>query len=206
MIKKKYFFSTLAVSVILLGGTVLAQVQPTNKELLVQGSTNLKENLLNKPVEKTATIEINDTKNNKKVTITSSSKTEKFGKDFETAKSTMPIRVKVPDIKTYNMNLVSTSTTTNMSAGNEVKILQASYSLGDSKFITIRQGNPTGQPDSILNESKKISFAGKDIWVYDPVGDGKVMQILFWDNGLFYNLISKDISEKDLLGIATSLK
>lgn len=195
MMKKRYFVIVFLICSFLIGTIVVAkgyifenQEQP-DMVAVQKGSLELKE-----------------TESGNKVTISLSNKTEKFDKDLERAKANVNFATKNPNTELVKMSLRNVSVSTRNLGDKQIKSLEAYYTISTDKTVRISQSNMNEKPGQLLNECRKINLNGIDAWVYETNGTGRIKQIMFWDGGIYYNIMGRNLSEDELIKIAGSLK
>ena len=66
----------------------------------------------------------------------------------------------------------------------------------------MQQSQDTGRPEELLLKCKKVLVKGADAWIYGKTNT----QLMFWKDGMYYNLASEHIPVEELIKIAESLK
>lgn len=86
---------------------------------------------------------------------------------------------------------------------NNFEVITKLYKSDDNKEIRIQQAQDTGKPEDLLKTCRKISIKNTDAWIYGESNKDCYAQILFWYNGIYFN-ISGDIGIDELTNIANS--
>ncbi len=82
------------------------------------------------------------------------------------------------------------------------------YKGNDNRSLMITQLEETTRPADLLNECEKVKLKDVDAYVYNPTnnkGTKGVIQVMFWKDGKYYNIMGKDIGKEKLLKIAETL-
>ncbi len=84
-------------------------------------------------------------------------------------------------------------------------LIVMTYKGDDEKYIRIQEAQDTGKPEDLLTNSKKISINDTEAWVYGDEKGDNYKQIMFWENGTYYNVAS-DIELNELIKVAESIE
>ncbi|SKA86892.1 protein of unknown function [Clostridium sp. USBA 49] len=109
---------------------------------------------------------------------------------------------KEPEYKYKNMKKVKVTGQKHSASTGSFDLSVSYYQTDDGKEIRIQQAPDTGKPEDTLARAQKISINGTDAWVYG----NKNKQIMFWKDGIYYNIAAEDVELDELIKVASSLK
>ncbi|MFL0197414.1 DUF4367 domain-containing protein [Clostridium sp. WILCCON 0269] len=128
--------------------------------------------------------------------------------DFKTedeVNKNIKFKPKKPKYSYANMKETSLVGQTQSTSLGSFDLSIITYKGDDNKEIRIQQAQDTGKPEDLLARCKKISINGIEAWVYGDEQGDDYKQIMFWKDGMYYNVAS-DIELDELIKIAASIE
>lgn len=128
--------------------------------------------------------------------------------DFKTkdeVNKNIKIKFKEPKYKHANMKQIHVEGQRQSSSLGSFDLTVTTYKGDDNKYIRIQEAKDTGKPEELLSNSKKISINDTDAWIYGDEKGDNYKQIMFWRDGIYYNVAS-DIDLSELIKVAESIE
>lgn len=138
----------------------------------------------------------------KTITVEEYNKKSKEYKNEEEVKKNIKFQLKEPEYKYKNMKKIEVTGNSQSSKFNSFDVGITIYRTDDNREVRIQQVQDTGRPNEILSMSEKISINGVDAWVYGEY----YIQIMFWKEGMYYNVSAENVELNELIKIAESIQ
>lgn len=134
-------------------------------------------------------------------------------------KDMTPFKVEVPDVDLEDLKetkqdltvvdytFVNTPESTQKQSNQDHRV-ETIYKGNGQRALMITQIEENMKPIDLLNDCEKITIKGVDAYIYNPQANIgiSVIQIMFWKDGKYYNIMGRDIKLDKLIKIAESLK
>jgi hypothetical protein len=123
--------------------------------------------------------------------------------DFNIIKDKLSFEIKYPKYIPEGYSLKGHELKEYTNKLRTVQQLDTWYINENGYGLSILTINDRSKPTNILEKSEKVNIDGMDAWIY--TNEEGILQLMFWNNGKYYNICAGKLSKDELIPIAASL-